>query len=87
VDTAFGYKTRQKTPVYTIIKKVKAGETTVDLRCLNTKKTMQTAVLITSVATTVEEDWRMMIELLAAAQMPIGCVHSSFTRFSMKFWA
>jgi hypothetical protein len=38
VDAAFGDKTRQITPVYTIIKKVKAVETTVDLRCLNTKK-------------------------------------------------
>jgi hypothetical protein len=61
VDAAFGDKTRQKTPVYTIIKKVKAGETTVDLRRLNTKKTMQTAALITSVAAAVEEDDDCMI--------------------------
>jgi hypothetical protein len=61
VDAAFGDKTHQKTPVYTIIKKVKAGETTVDLRRLNTKKTMQTAALITTVAAAVEEDDDCMI--------------------------
>jgi hypothetical protein len=67
VDAAFGDKTLQKTAIYEIIKKVKAGKDTADQRHLNPKKTVRIAALITSVAAAVEEDRRVTIETLAAA--------------------
>jgi histone-lysine N-methyltransferase SETMAR len=67
VDAAFGDKTLQKKAIYDIIKEVKAGKDTADQRHLNLKKTVRTATLIASVATAVEEDWRVTIETLGAA--------------------
>jgi hypothetical protein len=67
VDAAFGDKTLQKTAIYSIIKKVKAGKDTADQRHPNPKKTVRIAALIASVAAAVEEDRWVMIESLSAA--------------------
>ncbi len=50
VDATYGDQTLQKTAIYAIIKKVKAGESTSDMRHLNPKKTVRTPELIASVA-------------------------------------
>ncbi len=63
MDAAFGVKTLQKTTIYTIIKKVKAGETTSHQRHLNGKKTVQNAAFIASVAA-VEQDHRLSVKFL-----------------------
>jgi hypothetical protein len=55
IDTAHGDQTLQKTAIYAIMK-VKAGESTADMRHLNPKKTIRTPDLIASVAATIEED-------------------------------
>jgi histone-lysine N-methyltransferase SETMAR len=67
VDAAYGDQTLQKTAIYAIIKKVKAGESTADLRHLNPKKTVRTPELIASVAAIVEEDRRLSMDKIAAA--------------------
>jgi hypothetical protein len=67
VDAAYGDLSLQKTAIYAIIKKVKAGESTADLRHLNPKKTMRTPELIASVAAIIEEDCRLSMEKIAAA--------------------
>jgi histone-lysine N-methyltransferase SETMAR len=66
VDAAFGDQTLQNTAIYAIIKKVKAGESTADMRHLNPKKTVRTPELIASVAATIEEDRRLSMEVIAA---------------------
>jgi hypothetical protein len=52
--------------IYAIIKKVKAGESTADMRHLNPKKTVRTPEMIASVAATIEEDRHLSIETIAA---------------------
>ena len=66
VDAAYGDQTLQKTAIYAIIKKVKAGETTADMRHLNPKKTVRTPELIASVAA-IEEDCHLSMEAIADA--------------------
>jgi hypothetical protein len=48
VNAAFGDKTLQKTAIYAIIKKIKAGETTSDQSHLNGKKTVPNIAFIIS---------------------------------------
>jgi hypothetical protein len=67
VDAAYGDQTLQKTAIYAIIKKVKAGESTADMRHLNPKKTVRTPELIASVAAAIEEDRCLSMEAIAAA--------------------
>jgi histone-lysine N-methyltransferase SETMAR len=66
VDAAYGDQSLQKTAIYAIIKKVKAGESA-DMRHLNPKKTMRTPELIASVAAVIKEDRRLSMEKIAAA--------------------
>ena len=53
--------------IYTILKKVKAGENAADLRDRNTKKTVRTGNLIPAVATAIEENRLANIRELAKA--------------------
>ena len=67
VKKAFGDKALKRTQIYEVIRKVKAGENTVDQRFRNPKKTKRHQSLITAVAATVEQDRRVGIEYLAEA--------------------
>ncbi len=67
VDAAYGDQTLQKTAIYAIIKNVKAGESTADMRHLNRKKTVRIPELIASVAAAIEEDHRLSMEAIAIA--------------------
>ena len=53
--------------IYTILKKVKAGEDAADLRGWNTKKTVRTGDLIAAVAAAIEDNRRANIRDLAKA--------------------
>ncbi len=76
MDAAFGDKTLQKTAIYAIIKKVKAGENTSDQRHLNGKKTVRNAALIASVAAAVEQDRRLSVKSFAVAHgVGVGTIH------------
>ncbi len=76
MDAAFGDKTLQKTAIYAIIKKVKAGENTSDQRHLNGKKTVPNAALIASVAAAVERDCRLSVKSFAVAHgVGVGTIH------------
>jgi hypothetical protein len=66
VDAAYSDQSLQKTAIYAIIKKVKAGESAADMRHLNPKKTVRTPELIASVAAAIEEDRRLSMETIAA---------------------
>jgi hypothetical protein len=63
VDAAYGDQSLQKTAIYAIIKKVKAGESTADMRHLNPKKNVRTPELIASVTAAVEEDRCLSMEI------------------------
>ncbi len=67
VDAAYGDQTLQKTVINAIIKKVKAGESTADMRHLNPKMTVRTPELIASVAAAIEEDRCLSMEAIATA--------------------
>jgi hypothetical protein len=67
VDAACCDQTLQKTAIYAIIMKVKAGELTANMQHLNLKKTVRTPELIASVAAAIEEDRRLLMEMIAAA--------------------
>jgi hypothetical protein len=56
VDAAYGNQTWQKTAIYAIIKKIKAGESTADIHYLNPKKKIRALDLIASVTAAIEED-------------------------------
>jgi hypothetical protein len=58
-DAAFGDKSLTKTAIYNILKKVKAGKTTNDLRHLNAKKNKRTQDIIAAVAADVNSDRRV----------------------------
>jgi hypothetical protein len=76
VDAAFGDKTLQKTAIYAIIKKVKAGENTSDQQHLNGKKTVRNAALIASCAAAVEQDRRLSVKSFAVAHgVGVGTIH------------
>ncbi len=75
--TVFGEKPLKKTAIYATHKKVKNRETTKDYHHLNGKKTTRTLALITSVATTIDEDHRLSIEaLVTALWTPISTIHA-----------
>ncbi len=77
MDSVYGDKTLKKTAIYTILKKVKAGETTADQRHLNLKKRTQVPDVIASVAVAVEEDWRVTIKNIALANgVSVKTVHA-----------
>jgi hypothetical protein len=85
VDAAFGDKTLQKMVIYTIIKKVKAGENTSDQRHLNGKKTIRNAALITSVASTIEQDRRLSMKSFAVAYgVGVGTITYSLRGFGPR---
>jgi hypothetical protein len=67
VDAAYDNQSLQKMAIYAIIKNVKAGELTADMRHLNPKKTVRTPELIASVAAAIKEDHRLSMEMIAAA--------------------
>jgi hypothetical protein len=67
VDAAYDDQSLQKTAIYAIIKNVKAGELTANMRHLNPKKTVRTPELIASVAAAIKEDHRLSMEMIAAA--------------------
>jgi histone-lysine N-methyltransferase SETMAR len=75
VDAAYDDQTLQKTAIYAIIKKVKAGESTADMRHLNPKKTVRTSELIASVAAAIEKDGRLSMEAIAATHGVIAATH------------
>jgi hypothetical protein len=77
VDLVYGDKALKKTAIYAILKKVKSGKTTEDQRSFNQKKTVQTASLIASVATAVE-DYRLLgVKYLAAVHgVSVYTIHS-----------
>ena len=55
VETVYGDKGLKMRAIYTILKKVKAGEDAADLRGWNTKKTVRTGDLIAVVAAAIED--------------------------------
>jgi hypothetical protein len=63
IEAAYGDKALKKTAIYAIISKVKKGETTEDQRHLNSKKTVRTPALITSVAAAIEENTGLALRL------------------------
>jgi predicted CopG family antitoxin len=67
VDSACGDKTLKKTDIYAILKKVKAGENSADLRHLNLKKRTRISAVISAVATIMEEEQRTTIKNIALA--------------------
>jgi hypothetical protein len=76
VDAAYSDQTLQKTAIYAIIKKVKAGETTADMRHLNPKKTVRTPELIASVTATIKEDRRLS---MGRSPPPMGSPRKPFS--------
>ncbi len=66
-DATFGDKSLLKTAIYNILKKIKAGETTDDLRHLNAKKTKRTRDIIAAVAADMNADRRVTCMDLATA--------------------
>jgi hypothetical protein len=61
--------------LYKILKKIKAGESTVDQRRFSAKKNKQSAALIATVAADIEADRRIGIQSLAFAhQVSYGTV-------------
>jgi histone-lysine N-methyltransferase SETMAR len=76
-DAAFGDKSLTKTAIYNILKKVKAGETTDDLRHLNAKKTKRTQDIIAAVAADVNADRRVKcMDLATAHGVSYGTMHN-----------
>ena len=67
VETVYGDKGLKMRAIYTILKKVKAGEDAADLRGWNTKKTVRTGDLIAAVAAAIEDNRRANIRDLAKA--------------------
>jgi histone-lysine N-methyltransferase SETMAR len=66
-----------KTAIYNILKKVKAGETTDDLRHLNAKKTKRTQDIIAAVAADVNADRRVKcMDLATAHGVSYGTMHN-----------
>ena len=65
VETVYGDKGLKMRAIYTILKKVKAGEDAADLRGWNTKKTVRTGDLIAAVAAAIEDNRRANIRDLA----------------------
>ena len=66
VDRVYGSKGLKKTAIYEIIKKVKAGQNTDDLRRFNPKKTKRTADKIEEISTYIESDRRISIQELSS---------------------
>ncbi len=64
VDAAFGDKALKKASIYFIMKKVKAGKNTEDLRHQNAKKTKRTANIV---AANIKEDRRLSVKELASS--------------------
>jgi histone-lysine N-methyltransferase SETMAR len=67
VDAAFGDKALKKASIYFIMKKVKAGKNTDDLRHQNAKKTKRTANIVAAVAADIKEDRRLSVKELASS--------------------
>ena len=67
VDAVYGDKGLTIDSLYKILKKIKAGETTVDQRRFSAKKTKRSAALIAAVAADIKTDRRIGIHSLAAA--------------------
>jgi hypothetical protein len=77
VDLVYGDKALKKTAIYAIFKKVSPEKPQEDQRRFNPKKTMQTASLIASVATAVEEDHRLGVKYLATVHgVSVYTIHS-----------
>ncbi len=66
MDAAFGDKALKKASIYFIMKKVKAGKNTDDLRHENAKKTKRTANIAAAVAADIKEDRRLSVKELAS---------------------
>ncbi len=67
VNAAYGTLALKRAAIYKIMKKVKAGEDTTDMRHLNPKKTKRTADVIAAVEAAVKKDGRLTIAEIAAA--------------------
>jgi hypothetical protein len=77
METVYGGKAPKKMTIYTIIKKVKNGETTDDQHHLNGKKTPGPPALIASEAAAIEEDHRLSIEALATVhETLVSMIHT-----------
>jgi histone-lysine N-methyltransferase SETMAR len=67
VDSVYGDKGLSIDSLYKILKKIKAGEPTVDQRRFNAKKTIRSPTLIAAVAADIEADRRIGMHRLASA--------------------
>ena len=63
----------KRTQIYDIIKKVKAGKTTTDLRHLNAKKTVRSPAFVADIAADIKKDRRVTIRKLALAHGVSTC--------------
>jgi histone-lysine N-methyltransferase SETMAR len=76
-DAAFENKSLMKTAIYSILKKVKAGETIDDQQHLNAKKTKRTQDIIAAVAANVNADRRVRcMDLATAHGVSYGTMHN-----------
>ena len=66
VSTVYGDKSLKKTAIYDIMKKVKEGKNTEDLRGINTPKRVRSAAVIASVSAAVAADRRITVRELAS---------------------
>jgi hypothetical protein len=81
VDAVYGDKGLTLDSLYKILKKIKAGESTMDQRRFSATKTMRSAALIAAVAADFEADRRIGIKSLAFAHM------KQFSTFFTRIWA
>jgi hypothetical protein len=80
VDAAYGDKTLSISQINRIIKAVKDGKSTSDLRHSNAKKTKRTDDVVAAVAAAVETDWRLTIrELAGTLGLTFATVQSTLT--------
>jgi len=77
VETVYGDKGLKMRAIYTILKKVKAGENVDDQRGRKSKKTVRTGDLIAAVAASIEENRRTNIRDLASAH---GSTYGTISR-------
>jgi histone-lysine N-methyltransferase SETMAR len=66
LSTVYGDKSLKKTAIYDIMKKVKEGKNTEDLRGINTPKRVRSAAVIASVSAAVAADRRVTVRELAS---------------------
>ena len=75
VSTVYGDKSLKKTAIYDIMKKVKEGKNTEDLRGINTPKCVRSADVIASVSAAVAADrWVTIRELASNLGLSIGTI-------------